>query len=305
MAAAQTSKPLMTLDEFFNSVDIRNVRMSPDGHAVAIETARADWEANRFRNDLWLYRDDGRGSLVQLTWSGHDHDPEWSPDGSSIAFLSDRDSGEKSGKPEQVWVIALNGGEAFAVTHGEETVHAFAWSADSRQIYFATRTPWSPERQEAYEKDWKDVVEFRESERGDAIARVEISTGAVKPIAATPWRVKQMEASSQGTTLAFLTDSISERQEAMDAYGIYLVDAGGGQPRKLVERPAVIDSVHWTPDCRHIFFSFLSGSVEGDYQDAQPRVYWIDAIASGARPARWGKFPGAVTGYTVTQEGGL
>jgi hypothetical protein len=30
----------MTLDEFFNAVEIRSARVSPDGHAVAIETAR-------------------------------------------------------------------------------------------------------------------------------------------------------------------------------------------------------------------------------------------------------------------------
>jgi dipeptidyl aminopeptidase/acylaminoacyl peptidase len=199
--AAQTAKPPLTPDEFFDAVEIRSVRTSPDGHAVAIETSQADWVANRFRTDLWLYRDDGAGSLAPLTHSGHDHDPEWSPDGRWIAFLSDRESGadEKSEKPDQVWAIPANGGEAFAVTHGESKVHAFAWSADSRQIYFATRAPWSKEKQAAYKKDWKDVVEFRESERGDAIARVEISTGAVKAIAETPWRVKQMEASSHGT----------------------------------------------------------------------------------------------------------
>ena len=167
--AAQTNKPLLTLDEFFNSVDIRNVRISPDGHAVVIETARADWEANRFRNDLWLYRDEGAGSLAQLTQSGHDSNPEWSPDGRWIAFLSDRESGEASDKTdkiektEQVYAIAANGGEAFAVTRGDEKVHAFAWSADSRQIYFATRAPWTKEQQETYKKEWKDVVEFREA----------------------------------------------------------------------------------------------------------------------------------------------
>ena len=43
-----------TLDEFFNSVDILSVRIAPDGRAVVMETSRADWEASRYRSDLWL-----------------------------------------------------------------------------------------------------------------------------------------------------------------------------------------------------------------------------------------------------------
>jgi len=307
--AAQTNKPLLTLDEFFDSVDIRNVRVSPDGHAVVIETARADWEGNRFRSDLWLYRDEGSGSLAQLTQSGHDSNPEWSPDGRWIGFLSDRESGEpseKAEKTEQVYAIPANGGEAFAVTRGDEKVHAFAWSADSRQIYTATRAPWSKERQETYKKEWKDVVEFRESERGDAIGRIEIATRTVKPMAVTPWRVKQLEASPDGRQLAFLTDSPAERWEALEAYGIYLLDAEGGQPRKVLQRQAILDSMHWAPDSRHIFFSFLNGSVEGAYQDGQSRVYWVDAQGEAAPVTRWAaEFPGAITSFAVTPAGGL
>ena len=298
-AAADTAKPPMTLDEFFSSVEIRKVRMSPDGHAVAIETQQADWEQNRFRNDLWLYRDDNAHPLVPLTRAGHDRSPEWSPDGRWVAFLSDRDA-----DADQVWVIAPNGGDAFALTHGREKVHAFAWAADSQSIYVATRIPWNQDRQEAYKKNWKDVIEFRDSERGDAIARVDLA-GAVKPLATTPLRVKQLEASPDGRTLAVLTDSISGRQEDMAAYRICLMDAAGGPLRKLIERPAVIDDVHWTPDGRHIFFSFQNGSVEGPYQDVQGRVYWVDAVNPSARITRWAKFPGAVTGYAVTPDGGL
>ena len=170
-------------------------------------------------------------------------------------------------------------------------MHAFAWSADSRQIYFATRQ-WTKDQQEAYKKDWKDVVEFRESERGDAIHRIEISEARscltessakacdlstrAKQLASTPWRVKQLEASPDGKRIALLTDSRTQRWESLDAYGIYLIDAAaGGEPRKLLQREAILDVVHWSPDSRHIFFSFLNGSVEGKYQDAQSRVYWV------------------------------
>jgi dipeptidyl aminopeptidase/acylaminoacyl peptidase len=327
LAQTQSAKPSLTLDDFFNSVDIPTVRVAPDGRAVAIETTRADWDGNRFRNDLWLYHEDpdGAGSLVQLTQSGHDRSPEFSPDGRWIAFLSDR--GGPSEKSSQVYVISISGGEPFPVTQTEDEVHAFAWSADSRQIYFAAHQ-WTKAQDEAYKKDWKDVVQFRESEHGDAIHGVEISEARscitespskacdlstrARQLASTPWRVKQLEASPDGKSIALLTDSRTERWESLDAYGIYLIDAAaGGEPRKLLQREAILDVLHWSPDSRHIFFSFLNGSVEGKYQDAQSRVYWVEAQAdapgaAGPLLARWApEFQGAITGFAVLPGGGL
>jgi len=61
-ASAQASdNPKLTLDEFFNYVQFTALNMSPDGQSVVISTDRADWEQNIFRDDLWLYRDDGQG----------------------------------------------------------------------------------------------------------------------------------------------------------------------------------------------------------------------------------------------------
>ena len=56
LAHAQTAKPKLTLDEFFNSVSFPSVKVSPDGNSVVIETERADWEQQIFRKELWLYR---------------------------------------------------------------------------------------------------------------------------------------------------------------------------------------------------------------------------------------------------------
>src|SRR5580700_11592300 len=85
LAFAQ-GKPKLTLDEFFNSVSYKSVAISPDGNSVVIVTERADWNQKIFRDDIWLYRND---TLIQLTQSGHDSEPKWSPDGRWIAFLSE------------------------------------------------------------------------------------------------------------------------------------------------------------------------------------------------------------------------
>ena len=332
--ASQTppAKAPPTLDQFFNSVDIMSVRIAPDGRAVVIGTSRADWESSRFRSDLWLYRESGTGlgSIVPLTQSGHDSRPAWSPDGQWIAFLSDRppaseaqrgtDQAAEKEPAAQVYAISLHGGEAFPVTRGDEEVHAFAWSRDSRMIYFATRTPWSKEQKEAHRKDWQDVVQFREDERGDVISRVGIGeaedcatgsspkpcgpeTGAAA-VATTPYRVNQLEASPDGRRLAFLTESCTKRWESFEEFGIYLVDAAGEQPQPLVRREAFLDTLRWAADGRQLFFSFTNGSVEGPYQDTQPRIY--SAALNSAALTRWAAiFPGALASYAPSADGGL
>src|SRR3954470_1299403 len=176
-----TAKPRMSFDEFFNDVEINDVNISPDGHAVLIGTSRADWEQEIFRRDLWLWREGG--TLTQLTRSGHDSDADWSPDGKWIAFISDRKvQSEKSdagagddGPTSQVYLLSLSGGEAFPITSGDEDVHAFAWSADSSAIFFATTQPLTKDQKEALKKEWHDVNRWREAKRGDEIFKLKIS----------------------------------------------------------------------------------------------------------------------------------
>src|ERR1700691_5061266 len=178
-AHAQTAKPKLTIDDLFNSVSFDGVSVSPDGNSVIVATERADWEQQIFRKELWLYRIAGGNSssanLVQLTQSGHDSSAQWSPDGKWIAFLSERKSGDakdadagddKTKEVSQLFLISPSGGEALAATSGDEEVHSFAWSSDSKAIYFATRQPWTTQQTDDRKKEWKDVIRFRGDERG-------------------------------------------------------------------------------------------------------------------------------------------
>jgi dipeptidyl aminopeptidase/acylaminoacyl peptidase len=264
------AKPKLTLDEFFNSVSFSAVALSPDGSAIVIETERADWDQKIFRKDLWLYRDDAKGgSLIQLTQSGHDTEPKWSPDGRWIAFLSERkpssekdsdSSDDKSkdkhkakddkGETAQIYLISPTGGEAIPITDGEEEVHAFSWSADSRTIYFATRNPWTKAQKDDYKKQWKDVVQYRTAERGDTLFALDVPAALVRraapaklsekedseagkhpdltpgarAIATLPLRMENLITSPDGSKLAFVSNAINQRQEKSEDVEIYALD---------------------------------------------------------------------------------
>jgi len=256
LPALADSKPKLTLDEFFDSVSYSTVAISPDGTSVVICTDRADWGQTMFRSDLWLYRDDAQGgSLIQLTQSGHDSEPEWSPDGRWIAFLSERkapsekgaDSGDDKEEVSQIYLISPAGGEAIRLTQGEEEVHTFSWSADSHTIYFATRSPWSKAQQDGYKRLWNDVVEYRTSERGDTVYVLDVAAALTRhdgeaakglsdtekeselspgahAIATSPLRVQNLVTSPDGCKLAFVSRAINQRLEKVGDLEIFAVD---------------------------------------------------------------------------------
>jgi dipeptidyl aminopeptidase/acylaminoacyl peptidase len=365
--AQNLGKPQLTLDDFFNSVSFTALEVSPDGRAVVIVTERADWDQQIFRHDLWLYRDwlnpddAGGGTLIQLTQSGHDTDPKWSPDGRWIAFLSDRKTpaeksadsdsdDEKAGGDQdknakdkdkddettQLYLISPDGGEAFAITQGDEEAHSFDWSANSQTIFYATRQPWTKAQKDDYKKTWKDVVQYRTAERGDSIFSINIpaviarhaaapakaesnsdkeenedqTPGAVE-LAKIPLRIDQLITSPDGGKLAFLTNAINQRQEKIEDVELYIVNilSPTPQPVRVTHNQAVEANIRWAKDSSHIFFTVEVGGVFGPYRDLQPHLYWVDpqTVSIGHPDAhtieQWDKnFIGPVEHYAVAGE---
>jgi Tol biopolymer transport system component len=79
-----------------------------------------------------LFVVDGAGNQRQLTFTGRDASPAWSPDGKWIAFASDR-----SGNWD-IWVIAATGGTAVQVTHNPSVETSPSWAGDGRLVFMSS-----------------------------------------------------------------------------------------------------------------------------------------------------------------------
>lgn len=94
------------------------------------------------RTHLWVVNA-ASGEAKQITegddWN--DSDPQWSPDGSRIAFVSDRTGREfDEGHNKDVWVVSATGGPLTKISdHPFEDEHP-RWSPDGAQILFTGQT---------------------------------------------------------------------------------------------------------------------------------------------------------------------
>src|SRR5713101_8661019 len=121
----EAGKRAITFDDLIAMHRVAEAQLSPDGKLVVYTVATPDMDANRNATNLWMAPVAG-GDAIQLTRTGKDLSPKWSPDGRSIAFLSAR-SGDS-----QVYVLSMDGGEAHAVTKISTGVDIVKWSPDGK-----------------------------------------------------------------------------------------------------------------------------------------------------------------------------
>src|SRR5258705_5782816 len=139
-AAAQTAPLALpqvapTVDKILSLKRAGSPEISPDGRWVAYTVRETNWDDNAYDTQIWL-ADVTTGATRQLTNAKKSsQSPAWSPDGSKLAFISDRSD------KRQIYVINPQAGEADALTTLEDGVSSFAWSPDGRSIAYTSTEP--------------------------------------------------------------------------------------------------------------------------------------------------------------------
>jgi len=265
----------------------QHAAVSPDGTKVAFALAHLDYDSNEIRGVLWVVPIGGGPPTPITADDSRDTTPKWSPDGRSIAFLSNR-SGKRRGwkrAPLQLWVMSADGGEGRQLTAFRVGVSEFAWSPDGRTIAFITRgTLEEVERQ--LDEDEVIVREIRRPKyKFDRIGFLDgyAHLWTVPAAGGTPVRLTTGDFDHEGVTwlptgreIVVLANR-SPQADFSFARDLWLVNATTGSLRPLTDRTGPCASPQVSPDGKWISF------VGHDYPESSARntAIWVVPTMGG------------------------
>lgn len=246
-AGYQNGRPISAEDLFRIRV-VGEPALSPDGARVAVAVTTIDAEADTYCSAIWSVSVGG-GASVQLTSGAkRDTSPRWSPDGTRLAFLSDRDT-----ETPQLWVIPVGGGEAHRVTDLENAVSDPVWAPDGHRVAFVSKlTPPDPNPG----SDVKVITEVRYKFDGEGflggkhrhIWIVDVDREGAEPERVTDGDFEHSSPawSPSGRELAFAANRNPSWQleRSRDLWAV----VPGSPPRRLTDGGGFYDLPTWSPD---------------------------------------------------------
>ncbi len=255
--------------------------LAPDGSlaVVALKTVGPGFDA--YRTALWAVPTDGAEPRRLTFGPRHDHHPRFSPDGRTLAFLSDRRTivEEEPTRPAdpaeredgtQVYLLPLDGGEARRLSDLPRGVESFEWSPDGRSIAVtsasrgatyeddarrrgraARRDPGLPPESDLH---FIDRLAYMENGEGMIHGRVEhlwivdVATGNARRLTDGPTPDAAPAWSPDGKRIAFATNRRPDH-DLLERSDIYVADAYSGDITAITAGPlSHFGTPAWLPD---------------------------------------------------------
>jgi dipeptidyl aminopeptidase/acylaminoacyl peptidase len=260
VANAQSRTP--TIDQLISLKRAGSPVISPDGQFVAYTVRETNWDDNNYHTEIWL-ADVKTGALRQLTShvKKSSTSPAWSPDGTTLAFATDRD------EKRQIYLIDPRGGEARKLTSAEEGAGGFAWAPDGKSIAYTSTDP----KTDADKDREKRLGEFDIVGEGYRMSHLwvfDVASRKARRLTSGPFTVGSFDWSPDSTQIAF-DHRVNPANTSGATADISIVAVADGRIRKLVDQEGFDSNPVWSPDGTQIAFgtamkkpfSFLNSTI--------------------------------------------
>lgn len=245
----------------------------PEPGSIVV-SARPD-EESAYGWQLFVADGDG-GNLRRLTHKDGDSSPDWSPDGTRLAFNRQPEAECPRIACDQIWTTDANGNDPRPVTPADQRNEGPQWSPDGESIAFV---------------HWKDDPDgIRIIETSIEVVAADGSGGRV--IADGLGEDTGSSWSPDGTRIAFFSDREDKKDEGR--FFTYVVD--GGAERRLTDIFKSEDGFSWSPDSKQIV-------VAGDRGDGNNDLFVLN-VDDGTLERRLTRTPEDETGPMWSPDGG-
>lgn len=251
----------LTPEQIINHKAPEGARISPDGTRILFTLRPASKSGEHPESAIWAVNFESGEPFQFSTGVAEDENPQWSPDGSQIAFLSDRAERGKT----SVYVMPAAGGEAVRVFDQQGEMGGLSWSPDGSALAVAFTEPETEEEEK--KKEEKDDVNVWDTDykyrRLWVIDPVSHDSKCVSPaerqVIHYAWSPDSQELAINSTP----TPLIDEIFKMTD---LSVISRNGGEPRKVHEPYGDTHNLTWSGDGKFLGWIGPAGRVcSGDY----------------------------------------
>ncbi|HEU5350076.1 MAG TPA: S9 family peptidase [Terracidiphilus sp.] len=287
-AADTPHKRAINLDDLDRLKNVGRPVVSPDGQWILYTVSQTDTKKDKHISHLFMVSWNGETHL-QLTYGEEGaSDPQFSPDGRSISFLSSRPGPAKG---NQVWLLDRRGGEAHQLTAiTSQDIHGYLWSPDSKQLLLTLHPRHEPlpkegEKPKPPQPIVIDRYHFKQDIKGylrdddwDSLYLYDIAAKKDEKLTTTK-NVNEENAafSPNGKWIAFVSDEDADPDRTNND-DVFLVPAkAGSAPRRLTTWDGP-DGGHlaWSPDSKSIAYTQGAAPRYMEYSQAKPAAVTLD-----------------------------
>jgi dipeptidyl aminopeptidase/acylaminoacyl peptidase len=282
-AQHENSKRSLDINDHFQIKRVGSPKLSPNGKWVAYTVSQTSLEEEKSETRIWM-KSIGGGKAIPITMKGFSaSDPQWSPDGKYLSFISSRKN-----EHAQVWILNRKGGEGQQLTSIKQGVREYTWSPDGKKLALAIKDTVKKKDEKKPEPTVITQLKFKRDYTGylDTLSThlytFDLDADSLVQVTSGQYSESNPVWSPDGSRIAFVSNR-TKQPDTNSNSDIWVVDANNSNKKtylkQITTNPGSDRSPTWSPDGKSIAY----------ITDLEPDIIWYAtnhlAISSTAQPS--------------------